>query len=53
MAAETRRIFFGFQRRFLEIFYGLAIPNGFRSNSKENKKPSFYHIPWFKRLCWL
>ena len=33
----------GFQRRFLEIFFALA-------NSKENKKNSFYHIPWFKRL---
>ena len=36
---------FGFQRRFLEIFFALA-------NSKENKikKNSFYHIPWFKRM---
>ena len=50
MAAETRRIFSGFQRRFLEIFFALATPHGFRSNSKENKKPSFYHNPWFKRL---
>ena len=41
MAAETRRIFFGFQRRFLEIFFSLATHHGFRSNSKENKKPSF------------
>ena len=42
--------FFGFQRRFLEIFFTLATPHGFRSNSKENKKNSFYHILWFKRL---
>ena len=35
---------FGFQRRFLEIFFALA-------NSEESKKKnSFYHIPWFKRL---
>ena len=27
-------------------------PHGFRSNSKENKKPSFHHILWFKRLWW-
>ena len=27
--------------RFLEIFFALATPHGFRSNSKENKKPSF------------
>ena len=40
MAAETRRIFFGFQRRFLGVFFALAAL-GFRSNSKENKKPSF------------
>ena len=52
MAAETRKIFLGFQRRFLEIFFALATPHGFRSNSKENKKPSFYHILWFKRLWW-
>ena len=31
----------GYQRRFLEIFFALATPHGFRSNSKENKKPSF------------
>ena len=37
MAAETRRMFFGFRRRFLEIFLALATPHGFRSNSKENK----------------
>ena len=36
MAAETR----GFQRRFLEVCFALATPPGFRSNSKENKKPS-------------
>ena len=42
----------GYQRRFLEIFFALATPHGFRSNSKENKKPSFYHNPWFKRLWW-
>ena len=41
MAAETRRIFFGFQRRFLGIFFALATPHGFRSNSKENKNPVF------------
>ena len=50
MVVATRRIFFGFQWRFLEIFLALATPHGFRSNSKENKKPSFYHILWFKRL---
>ena len=32
MAAETRR-------SFLEIFFALATPHGFRSNSKENKNP--------------
>ena len=48
MAAKTRRIVFGFQRRYLEIFFALATPQGFRSNSNENKKPSFYHIPWLK-----
>ena len=41
MAAETRRIFFSFQRRFLGIFFALATPHGFRSNSKENKNPVF------------
>ena len=41
MAAETRRIVFGFQRRFLGVFFAVATPHGFRSNSKENKKPSF------------
>ena len=42
MAAETRIIFFGFQRRFLEIFFALqATPHGLRSNSKENKNPVF------------
>ena len=41
MAVETRRIFLGFQRRFLEIFFALATPHGFRSNSKENKNPVF------------
>ena len=30
--------FSGFQRRFLEIFFALATPHGFRSNSKENKQ---------------
>ena len=48
MAAETRRICFGFQRRFLGIFFSLATPHGLRSNSKENKKPNFYHIPLLK-----
>ena len=52
MAVETQRIFLGFQRRFLDIFFALATPHGLMSNSKENKKPSFYHIPWFKRLWW-
>ena len=33
--------FFGFQRRFLGIFFALATPHGFRSNSKENKNPVF------------
>ena len=28
----------------------MPTPHRFRSNSKENKKPSFYHNPWFKRL---
>ena len=37
MAAETQRNFF--QRRFLEIFFALATPHGFRSNLKENKNP--------------
>ena len=27
-----------FPRRFLEIFFALATPHGFRSNSKENKQ---------------
>ena len=48
MAAETRRIFSGFQRRFLEIFFALATPHGFGSKAKETKKNSFYHNPWFK-----
>ena len=30
--------FSGFQRSFLEIFFALAIPHWFRSNSKINKK---------------
>ena len=33
--------FFGFQRRFLEIFFALATPHGFRSNSKELQKTQF------------
>ena len=37
---------------FKDVFFALATPHGFRSNSKENKKPSFYHILWFKRLWW-
>ena len=49
-----------FPRRFLEIFFALSTPHGFRSNSKENKQTnkqtnnqkSFYRIPWFKRLWW-
>ena len=44
MAVETQRILFGFQRRFLEIFFALATPHGLMSNSKENKKPSFYQF---------
>ena len=27
-----------FPRRFLEIFFALSTPHGFRSNSKENKQ---------------
>ena len=42
VAGETRIIFFGFQRRFLEIFFALqATTHGLRSNSKENKNPVF------------
>ena len=52
MAAETRRNFFAFQIRFLEIYFALATPHGFRSNLKENKNPSLNHIPWLKRLWW-
>ena len=44
--------FFRFQRRLLEIFFALATPHRFMSNSSENKTPSFYHNPWFKRLWW-
>ena len=46
--------FFWLSKTFsvLEIFFALATPHGFRSNSKENKKPSFYHILWFKILWW-
>ena len=39
MAVETQRIFLGFQRRFLDIFFALATPHGLMSNSKENKNP--------------
>ena len=42
------KFIFCFQRRILGIFFALATPHGFKSNSKENKKPCFYHIPWFK-----
>ena len=46
MAAESRRNFVWLSRRFLGIF--------FRSNSKENKKPSFYRILGLKTASfWL
>ena len=32
------------------VVFALSTPYGFRSNSKENKKPIFYHNPWFKIL---
>ena len=32
-------MFLGFQIRFLEVFFALATPHGFRSNSKEKIKP--------------
>ena len=41
---NANNFFSGFQRRFLEIFLALATLHGFRSNSKENKKPSFFTI---------
>ena len=34
-------IFVGLPRRFLEIFFALSNPHGFRSNSKESKKTVF------------
>ena len=34
------------------VVFALSTPYGFRSNSKENKKPIFYHNPWFKILGW-
>ena len=34
------------------VVFALSTPYGFRSNSKENKKPIFYHNPWFKILRW-
>ena len=44
-----------FPRHFLEIFFALSTPHGFRSNSKENKQTnkqtSCYRIAWFKRLA--
>ena len=37
---------------FLEVFFALSTPHGFRLNSKKNKKPIFYRNPWFKILRW-
>ena len=37
MAVETQRIFFGFRRSFLEIFFALVTPHGLMSNSKGEK----------------
>ena len=34
------------------VFFAMSTPYGFRSNSKENKKPIFYLNPWFKILRW-
>ena len=34
------------------VVFALSTPYGFRSNSKENKTPIFYHNPWFKILRW-
>ena len=48
---SREEIFFGFPRRFLEVFLALSTHHAFRSNSKENKSYS-YRIPWFKRLWW-
>ena len=42
MATETRRIFFWLSKTFLEIFFALATPHGFSSNSKENKKKTVF-----------
>ena len=47
----AKKMFFGFPRRFLEVFFALSTHHEFRSNSKENKSYS-YRIPWFKRLWW-
>ena len=39
MAAGVAEKFFGFPKRFLEVFFALSTPHEFRSNSKGNKKP--------------
>ena len=39
---NAENFFFCFQRRILEIFFALATPHGFRSNSKENKKKTVF-----------
>ena len=48
---SCEEMFFGFPRRFLEVFFALSTHHAFRSNSKEKKSYS-YRIPWFKRLWW-
>ena len=45
---NAEKFIFCFQRRILGMFFELATRHEFRSNSTENKKPSFYHIPCLK-----
>ena len=49
--AESRRNILWFSKTFSGNFLR-AVYHGRSLNWKENKKPSFYHISWFKRLCW-
>ena len=51
MPAESRRNILWFSKTFSGNFLR-AVYHRRSLNSKENKKPSFYHISWFKRLCW-
>ena len=44
---SREEIFFGFPRRFLEVFLALSTHHAFRSNSKENKSYSYHGLKDF------